>query len=122
MEKTGCKIICGAPTTLAVNGLMMMMMMLCSDCLGLFSAWRAVRACLRGVDLFLFGGRLCCFCLRSFEFPTVSNHVCVAERFPFLLFVVDFECGLSVMCVELCVWFYCLLRYLCGCAISVLLV
>ena len=24
MEKTGCKIICGAPTTLAVNGLMMM--------------------------------------------------------------------------------------------------
>ena len=28
MEKTGCKIICGAPTTLAVNGLMMMMMMM----------------------------------------------------------------------------------------------
>ena len=27
MEKTGCKIICGAPTTLAVKGLMMMMMM-----------------------------------------------------------------------------------------------
>ena len=27
MEKTGCKIICGAPTTLAVEGLMMMMMM-----------------------------------------------------------------------------------------------
>ena len=26
MEKTGCKIICGAPTTLAVKGLMMMMM------------------------------------------------------------------------------------------------
>ena len=25
-EKTGCKIICGAPTTLAVKGLMMMMM------------------------------------------------------------------------------------------------
>ena len=24
-EKTGCKIICGAPTTLAVKGLMMMM-------------------------------------------------------------------------------------------------
>ena len=23
MEKTGCKIICGAPTTLAVKGLMM---------------------------------------------------------------------------------------------------
>ena len=26
MEETGCKIICGAPTTLAVEGLMMMMM------------------------------------------------------------------------------------------------
>ena len=28
MEKTGCKIICGAPTTLAVNGLMIMMIMM----------------------------------------------------------------------------------------------
>ena len=28
MEKTGCKIICGAPTTLAVKGLMLMMLML----------------------------------------------------------------------------------------------
>ena len=27
MEKTGCKIICGAPTTLAIKELMMMMMM-----------------------------------------------------------------------------------------------
>ena len=27
MEKTGCKIISGAPTTLSVKGLMMMMMM-----------------------------------------------------------------------------------------------
>ena len=27
MEKTGCKIICGAPTTLAVKGLIMMMML-----------------------------------------------------------------------------------------------
>ena len=26
MEKTGCRIICGAPTTLKVKGLMMMMM------------------------------------------------------------------------------------------------
>ena len=26
MEKCGCEIICGAPTTLAVKGLMMMMM------------------------------------------------------------------------------------------------
>ena len=28
MEKTGCKIICGAQTTLAVKGLMMMLMMI----------------------------------------------------------------------------------------------
>ena len=28
MEKTGCKIICVAPTTLEVKGLMMMMMMM----------------------------------------------------------------------------------------------
>ena len=28
MQKTGCKIICGAPMTLAVKGLMMMMMMM----------------------------------------------------------------------------------------------
>ena len=28
MEKSGCKIICGAPTTLAVKGLMMMIMMM----------------------------------------------------------------------------------------------
>ena len=28
MEETGCKIICSAPKTLAVKGLMMMMMMI----------------------------------------------------------------------------------------------
>ena len=28
MEKTGCEIICGAPTTLAVKAFMMMMMMM----------------------------------------------------------------------------------------------
>ena len=28
VEKAGCKIICGAPTTLTVKGLMMMMMMM----------------------------------------------------------------------------------------------
>ena len=27
MEETGCKIVCGAPTTLAVKGLMTMMVM-----------------------------------------------------------------------------------------------
>ena len=30
IEKTGCKIICGAPTTLAVKGLMIIMMMMMS--------------------------------------------------------------------------------------------
>ena len=30
MEKTGCKIICGAPTTLVVKDLMMMMMTMMS--------------------------------------------------------------------------------------------
>ena len=28
MEKTGCKIICGAPTTLTVKGLILMMIMM----------------------------------------------------------------------------------------------
>ena len=32
MEKTACKIICGAPTTLAVKVLMMMMMMIVFPC------------------------------------------------------------------------------------------
>ena len=32
MEKSGCKISCGAPTTLAVKGLMMMMMMMMMTC------------------------------------------------------------------------------------------
>ena len=31
LEKSGCKIICGAPTTLAVKGLMMVMMMKASE-------------------------------------------------------------------------------------------
>ena len=31
IEKTGCKIICGAPMTLMVKGLMMMMMMTIDD-------------------------------------------------------------------------------------------
>ena len=38
MEKTGCKIICGAPTTLAVKGLMMMMVMT-------HVSWTLARAC-----------------------------------------------------------------------------
>ena len=31
MEETGCEIICGAPTTLAVKGLMMVPLALCSS-------------------------------------------------------------------------------------------
>ena len=37
MEKTGCKIICGAPTTLTVKGLMMMMKVSLVGSPGLFS-------------------------------------------------------------------------------------
>ena len=37
MEKPGCKIICGAPTTLVVQGLMMMMMMIYLQQFGLCS-------------------------------------------------------------------------------------
>ena len=37
MEKTGCKIICGAPTTLAVKGLMMMIMIHCRQNLFIFA-------------------------------------------------------------------------------------
>ena len=36
MEKTGCEITCGAPTTLAVKGLMMMMMMVTNECIHSF--------------------------------------------------------------------------------------
>ena len=45
MEQTGCKIICGAPVTLAVKGLMMMMMILSKifhkfvHCVLLFLEW-----------------------------------------------------------------------------------
>ena len=35
MEKTGSKVICGAPTTLVVKGLMMMMMMMIVLLLGI---------------------------------------------------------------------------------------
>ena len=34
MEKTGCKIICGAPTTFAVKELIMMMMMMMTVSIG----------------------------------------------------------------------------------------
>ena len=35
MEETGCEIICGAPTTLAVKGSMMMMMIFSAVCEGI---------------------------------------------------------------------------------------
>ena len=41
MEKTGCKIICGAPATLAVKGLMMMIM--CHVCVSMPLAGRPYR-------------------------------------------------------------------------------
>ena len=54
MEKTGCEIICGAPTTLAVKGLMMMMMMLKTTATvpetllpTCIAVWLVVRVCSR---------------------------------------------------------------------------
>ena len=45
MDKTGCKIICGAPTTLAVKGLMMMRARACV-CLSMYvCAWERVCVC-----------------------------------------------------------------------------
>ena len=45
MEKTGCKIICGAPTTLAVKGLMMMIMTLPPQRLGVLQTRRSGFLC-----------------------------------------------------------------------------
>ena len=48
MEKTGCRIICGAPTTLAVKGLMMTMMMkmgFCGVCKSTLSGTCFVQIC-----------------------------------------------------------------------------
>ena len=50
MEKTGCKIICGAPTTLAVKGLMMMMMIIDKS-----TEWSTIPACPRLMCFFLTG-------------------------------------------------------------------
>ena len=44
MEKTGYKIFCGAPTTLAVKGLMMMMMTMMVFCLSGFSIYETVQS------------------------------------------------------------------------------
>ena len=54
MEKTGCKIICGAPTTLAVKGLMMIMMMI----------WHAYKTYLRQRTI-----HLCFNCFKYLQSP-----------------------------------------------------
>ena len=38
-KKNGCKITCGAPTTLVVKGLMMMMMMMAGEMLAAAGDW-----------------------------------------------------------------------------------
>ena len=59
MEKTGCKIICGASTTLAVRGLMMMMMILpnvkCWSQNWQCSGWVRIRARVGGLVLGVMG-------------------------------------------------------------------
>ena len=50
IEKTGCKTICGAPTTLAVKGLMMMMMMIKIHCMGRRKDKQPVNQLARWVD------------------------------------------------------------------------
>ena len=52
MEKTGCKIICGAPTTLAVKGLMMMIIE-CSDCTVFYLWYIILKGRLRMYDAYL---------------------------------------------------------------------
>ena len=46
MEETGCEIICGAPTTLAVTGQMMMMMVMMMNAYTRASCTHACKLCL----------------------------------------------------------------------------
>ena len=55
MEKTGYKIICGAPTTLAVKGLMMMTMMMSFEPIYIPRALNT-GTCIRQGDLFYSAG------------------------------------------------------------------
>ena len=55
MEKTGCKIICGAPTTLAVKGLMIMTMMMSFEPIYIPRALNT-GTCIRQGDLFYSAG------------------------------------------------------------------
>ena len=59
MEKTGCKIICGAPTTLAVKGLMMMMMIHPSGTIWQDKLFRRTeRTCCNLLTRFFFSSKL----------------------------------------------------------------
>ena len=69
MEKTGCKIICGAPTTLAVKGFMIIIMMVCMCvCVCLYVCVVCVFVCVWFVCL--------CVCVRSL----VRAYMCVLIR------------------------------------------
>ena len=61
MEKSGCKIICGAPTTLAVKGLMMMMMMSTDLTLPVYFSVKPVVTVLSASSLWTFSltGKVC---------------------------------------------------------------
>ena len=70
MEKTGCKIICGAPMTLAVKGLMVMMMVLSRikrikhNMLYVIGVYLGdISGTIYSIlDLNVSGPRICCFC------------------------------------------------------------
>ena len=72
MEKTGCKIICGAPTTLAVKGLMMMMITQFMDGCGCVDVevWLSVCRRLWKGEISHFAGGCECDC--------VSMQVCLS--------------------------------------------
>ena len=72
MEKTGCKIICGVPTTLAVKGLIMMMMMKnmgkSYHLLDTLTQWSAKKKSTAVLLNFLASCSKDCFCLFCFVF------------------------------------------------------
>ena len=82
LEKTGCKIICGAPTTLAVKGLMMMMMCVCvcvCACAGLLAILLSFSSTCKFMIILLWRYLHTSFCSAGIYIQ--SNDVSVAEKY-----------------------------------------